>query len=272
MACGPSAAQAAEYRDPEARFVITLPDRFQEVDRAILQARLAALRRGGLSVPAYQAAFDRGTEPRLSYPYALLEVVPVPRAAWTTADLEGLLGKLDTEHAAQDTAAAFDRLGLGSLMRDPRIAFVRWEPERQAALYRIITQAQGGEILGTGRIYFYRQGYLTLWFYYRAGTPYAEAAERFTAALTVLPAHRVPAGGFMAGARAVPIVAATAAAAMLVGLGVWLARRRRGPTALAALALGLALGGCASAPEGVRTVQPGSLRCMPSGYGTVACY
>ncbi len=265
-------AGAAEYRDPEGRFVITLPDGYQEIDRSLLQARLAELRRSGVNMPAYQAAFDRGVEPRFTYPYALLEVVPVPGAAWTTADLEGTLGKLATEQGAREAAVAFDRLGLGNLMRDPRITFVRWEPERQAGAYRIKTQAGGTEVLGAGRIYFYRNGYITLWFYYVAGTPYADAAERVTAALAVLPAHRVPPAGFLARARTPLIAVAGLAVASLAGLAVWLARRRRPPAALAALLLALSLAGCASAPGPPRTMEPGSLHCTPSGYGTAASY
>jgi len=217
-------ARAAEYRDPEGRFAMTLTDGFVEVGRPILEARLAALRKGGAPVPAYHAAFDRGTEPRLAYPYALLEVVPVRGVAWNTADLEGLLGRMDTEQAGRETAAAFDRLGLGNLLRDPRVAFVRWEPERQAGAYRIRTQAQGAEIHGEGRIYFYRNGYIALWFYYLAGTPYAEAADRFTVALTVLPDHRVPPPGFALRPGTILIVMGGVVTA---GMVVWLVVRRR---------------------------------------------
>ncbi len=271
VAGGVPPSRAAEYRDPEGRFILSLPDGYQEIPRPLLQDRMEALRRGGVNVPAYDAAFDRGLEPRFSYPYALLEVVPVPGAGWTTGELEGVLGRLDTEPGAREAAAALDRLGLGNLMRDPRIAFVRWERERQAGVYRITTQSRGAEVRGAGRITFYRAGYITLWFYYLAGTPYADAADRVTAGLTVLPAHRVLDGGFLAGARKVQIWALVAAASgVMAGLGAWLFRRWRGPAA--ALLLGLALAGCAAAPRGPRTVEEGSLTCTPSGYGTVACY
>ncbi len=221
---GGDPARAAEYRDPEGRFTLALTDGFVEVGRPILEARLAALRQGGAPVPAYQAAFDRGGESRLAYPYALLEVVPVQGAAWTTADLEGLLGRMDTEQAARESAAAFDRLGLGNLLRDPRVAFVRWEPNRQAGAYRIRTQAQGAEVHGQGRIYFYRNGYIALWFYYLAGTPYADVADRFTAGLTVLPEHRVPSPGRALRPGTILIMVGGVVAA---GMAVWLVVRKR---------------------------------------------
>lgn len=270
-AWGAPPARAAEYRDPEGRFTIVLPEGYQEIDRSSLQARLEELRRTGVKMPAYAAAFDRGVEPRFTYPYALLEVVPVPGAAWTTDDLKGTLGQMNAEQAARETPAAFDRLGLGNLMRDPRITFVRWEPERQAGVYRIKTQARDAEVLGTGRIYFYRGGYITLWFYYLAGTPYAEAAERLTAGLTVLPAEHVPPPGFLARARPILILVTVGVAVMLVGLIVWLAGRGRSAAA-AALLLALSLAGCAAAPRPPHTMEPGSLTCTPSGYGTAACY
>ena len=230
---------------------------------------MEGLRRGGVSVPAYDAAFDRGREPRFSYPYALLEVAPVPGAAWTTADLEGTLGRMDTEHAARETAATFERLGLGNLLRDPRITFVRWEPERQAGVYRIATQARGADVLGTGRIYFYRSGYITLWFYYLAAMPYAEAADGFTAALTVLAAYRVPPAGFLVRARTSVIAVIVLAAAGVVGVIIWLARWRR-PASLAVLLLGLSFAGVAGALGGTWAVEPGSLHRTPSAYGAVS--
>ncbi len=272
VAWGVRPARAAEYRDPEGRFVLALPDGYQEIPRPLLQARIEALRRSGVNVPAYQAAFDRGVEPRFAYPYALLEVVPIAGAAWTTADLEDALGRLDTDPSAREAVAALDRLGLSDLMRDPHFRFVRWERERQAAVYAITTQSRGAEIRGMGRITFYRAGYIALWFYSVAGTPYADAADRVTAGLTVLPAHRVLDGGFLAGARKVRVWALVAAASgVMAGLGAWLFRRWRAPPA-AALLLGLALAGCAAAPRGPRTVEEGSLTCTPSGYGTLACY
>ncbi|HYB74542.1 MAG TPA: hypothetical protein VED18_14305 [Candidatus Sulfotelmatobacter sp.] len=224
---GAPSARAAEYRDPEARFTIALPDGYQEIDRAALEARLEELRRAGVKMPAYAAAFGRGTAPRFAYPYALLEIVPVPGAAWTTADLARLFGQMNAGQAGAEKSATLDRLGLGNLMRDPRITFVRWEPERQAALFRLGAQPRGTGVEGTGRLYFYRGGYTTLWFYDVAGSPYAGTGEPLTAGLTVLPAYRVPPPGLLARARPVLIVGTVAAAAVLLGLIGWLAARRR---------------------------------------------
>ncbi len=273
----PHPAWAGEYRDPEGRFTIAVPDGFQQVDRQILEAKLAELRRAGAATPTYQAAFDRGVEPRLSYPYALLEVTPVPNADWTAADLEGVLGQMKTEQSAQEAAATLDRLGLGKLLRDPRLTFVRWEPDRQAGAYRITTQVGEANVEGTGRLYFYREGFIALWFYSLAGTPYAEAAERFTAALTVLPSHRVPSDWLTAGMRRTLEWALVGAAiGALAGLSTWLLKRKRGTRAavllFASLELGLGLAGCAAGPGAGSAVTPGSLRCSPSGYGTVSCY
>ncbi len=274
----PLAAGAAEYRDPEGRFIITIPEGFQEVDRKILEAKVAALGRAGVPPPNYQAAFDRGVEPRLAFPYALLEVTPVPEAEWTAADLEDALGQMKTDQGAREAAAMLDRLGLGRMLRDPRLTFVVWEPDRQSALYRIKMKSGDAELQGTGRVYFYRKGFVTLWFYSVSGTPYADVAERFTAALTVLPDHRVPAGGWISegGRRVLGWIVAGAGAAAGVLLIVVLARRRRkawrAGVLLSVLGVGAILAGCAAGPGGGSAVTPGSLRCYPSGYGTVACY
>jgi len=274
------AARAAEFRDPEGRFVIAVPEGFQQVDRRVLEAKLEELRRAGMAPPSYAAAFDRGAEPRLGYPYALLEVTPIPDAAWTAEDLEALLGQLKTGQAAREVAATLERLGLGALLRDPRLTFVRWEADRQAAVYQIETEARGITVKGVGRLFFYRKGYLGFWFYYLAGTPYAEVSERFTASLTVLPGHRVPPGEWpTAGARRfLGLVLVGGAILGGVGLIVWRIRRRGGSRAAAALPLALwlagSLAGCATGAKAQEQgqVRPGSLRCAPSGYGTVACY
>jgi hypothetical protein len=266
---GAPPARAAEYRDPQARFTIALPEGYQEIDRAALQARLEELRRTGVKMPAYAAAFGRGTTPPFTYPYALLEIVPVPGAAWTTADLERTLGRMNTGQPGRETAAALDRLGLGSLMRDPGITFVRWEPERQALAYRLRMPSRGTVMEGTGRLYLYRGGYITLWFYYLAGSSDAETGEQLTAGLVVLPAYRVPPPGFLARARPALIVATVGAAVMLLGLLGWLARRRR--PAAAALLLALSFAGRAAAPWPPEAAEPGGSACVPSGYETPAC-
>jgi hypothetical protein len=274
------AAEAAEYRDPEGRFSIAVPEGFQEVDRRILEAKLGELRRAGLTPPTYAAAFDRGVEPRLGYPYALLEVTPIPDADWTAEELESLLGQLKMGQASQEAAATLKRLGLEALLRNPQLTFVRWEMDRQAAVYRIETQSRGTTVQGIGRLFFYRNGYLGFWFYHLAGTPYAEVGERFTAGLTVLPEYRVPpAGGPMAGARKLLGVALVALAILGgAGLLVWRTRRRgRGggrPAMALLLCLSGSLTGCAAGAMAREhgQVTPGALRCVPAGYGAVGCY
>jgi hypothetical protein len=249
------AAGAAEYRDPGGRFTIAVPEGFQEVDRKVLEARLAALSRAGVPAPSYQAAFDRGVEPRLAYPYVLLEVTQVPDAQWTAADLEDALGQMKTQQGAQDAGATLDRLGLSKLLRDPRLTFLAWDPDRQSALYRIKAKTGDTELEGTGRLYFYRKGFVTLWFYYLSGTPYADVADQFTAALTVLPDHRVPPGGWITqrGRRVLVWIMLSAGAMAGVLLIVLLgARRRRGRRARALLVILLAaiLAGCAAGAGG----------------------
>jgi hypothetical protein len=270
-AWGAPPARAAEYRDPEARLTLALPEGYQEIDRPALQARLEELRRTGVNMPAYAAAFDRGTTPRFTYPYALLEIVPVPGAPWTTADLERVFGRMNAGQGGRETAAALDRMGLGTLMRDPRITFVRWEPERQAAVYRVRAQPRGADVEGMGRLYFYRGGYITLWFYYLAETAYAGAAEQLTAGLTVLPAHRVPPPGILARARPALIVVTVGAVVILLGLVGWLAGRRRRP-AVAALLLALSFAGSGAAPRPPQAMDPGHLTCLPSGYEAPPCF
>ena len=265
---GAPPARAAEYRDPEARFTIALPDGYQEIGRAALEARLEELRRAGAKMPAYAAAFGRGTAPRFAYPYALLGIVPVPGAAWTTADLQRLFGPMNAARADAEKSAALDRMGLGNLMRDPRITFVRWEPERQAAVFRLRAQPRGTDVEGTGRLYFYRGGYITLWFYSLAGTPYVEAADQLTAGLTVLPPYRVPPPGFLARARPVLIAGTVGAAVVLLGLVGWLVRRRR-PAVAAALLL-LSFAGCPAAPRPPLAMDAGDVTCQRCGHAARA--
>lgn len=158
---GAITARAAEDRDPAGRFTIALPDGFAEVPRTVLEQELNAARRAGPPVPASQAAFDRGAGPRPGYPAARLGVVS-PDAAWTTADLETILGQMQSEQGARDAAAALDRVSRDTLAWDPTVTFVRWDPARQTDVPCVTARSTGKEVEGAGRIAFGRGGWAAL--------------------------------------------------------------------------------------------------------------